>query len=256
MAVAHKSAISVGMLYIPVGLYKTTRDVSVSFNQLCKDTHERIKYKKICPSCNKEVTGDDIIKGYEYEKDKYVTFTEDELEKIKNKKDRTIHILHFAKLTDVDQIYYEKNYYVVPEPGAEKACELLRQAMLTQEKVGIAKTVIGTTENLIVLYPTKDGIIAKTLFYQSEIQAVPVATTKAEVTQTEMDMAKTMIDSMTSSFEPGLYHDEYQEKLRTAIETKIAGQEIVSTDTSAPSNVIDLMEAMKKTVEMAKKGSA
>ena len=252
MAVAHKSAISVGMLYIPVGLYKTTRDISVSFNQLCKDTHERVKYKKICPSCNKEVASDGIIKGYEYEKGKYVTFTEDELEKIKTKKDKTIHIEHFAKLTDVDQIYYEKNYYVVPEPGAEKACELLRLSMLSQKKVGIAKTVIGSTENLMVLYPTKDGIIAKTLFYQAEIQAVPVGVAKVEVSQPEVDMAKTMIDSMTSTFEPSAYQDEYQERLRQAIETKIAGKEIISSDTEGENNIIDLMEAMKKTVEMAK----
>ncbi len=256
MAVAHKSAISVGLLYIPVGLYKTTRDVSISFNQLCKDTHERIKYKKICPSCNKEVSTDGIIKGYEYEKDKYVTFTADELEKIKTKKDKTIHIVHFAKLSDIDQIYYEKNYYIVPDPGAEKACELLRQAMLSQKKVGIAKTVIGTNENLIVLYPTTGGIIAKTLYYQSEIQSVPIAVTKTSVTKDEIEMAKTMINSMTSVFDPSLYHDEYQERLRTAIETKIAGKEIVSADENKPNNVIDLMEAMKKTVEMSKRGTA
>lgn len=256
MAVAHKSAISVGLLYIPVGLYKTTKDISVNFNQLCKDTHERVKYKKICPSCNKEVSSEGIIKGYEYEKDKYVTFTEDELEKIKTKKDKTIHILHFAKLSDVDQIYYEKNYYIVPEPGAEKACELLRQAMLSEEKVGIAKTVLGTTESLIVLYPTNEGIIAKTLYYQAEIQAVPVATAKVLADPAEVAMAKTMIDSMTSKFDPGIYHDEYQERLRQAIETKIAGKEIVSSDTGTSNNVVDLMEAMKRTVEMAKKGTA
>lgn len=256
MAVAHKSAISVGLLYIPVGLYKTTRDISVSFNQLCKDTHERIKYKKICPSCNKEVSSKEIIKGYEYEKDQYVTFTEDELEKIKTKKDKTIHIIHFAKMSDVDQIYYEKNYYIVPDVGAEKACELLRQAMLSQKKVAIAKTVIGTTENLIVLYPTKEGIIAKTLFYQAEIQAVPVATNKVNVEKPELEMAKTMIDSMTQEFDPSKYHDEYQERLKSAIETKIAGKEIVSADTGRPDNVIDLMEAMKRTVEMSKKGTA
>lgn len=258
MAVAHKSAISVGLLYIPVGLYKTTKDISVSFNQLCKDTHERVKYKKICPSCNKEVHSEDIIKGYEYEKGKYVTFTEDELEKIKTKKDKTIHIEHFAKMTDIDSICYEKNYYIVPEPGAEKACELLRLAMLAEKKVGIAKTVIGTTENLIVLYPTKDGIIAKTLFYQSEIQSVPVATVKVTVEKNEVEMAKTMIDSMTSTFDLSIYHDEYQERLRQAIETKIAGKEIVNADTENQTNIIDLMEAMKKTVEMTKgtKGSA
>ncbi|WP_313584025.1 non-homologous end joining protein Ku [Lacrimispora sp.] len=252
MAIAHKSAISVGLLYIPVGLYKTTKDISVSFNQLCKDTHERVRQKKICPSCNKEVTSDEIIKGYEYEKGKYVTFAEDELEKIKTKKDKTIHIEHFAMLSDVDQIFYEKNYYVVPEPGAEKAFELLRQAMLAQEKVGIAKTVLGTTESLIVLYPTNEGIIAKTLYYQAEIQAVPVASVKVEVSDPEVEMAKTMIDSMTSAFDPGLYHDEYQEKLRQAIESKIAGKEIVNVDKESPNNIIDLMEAMKKTVEMTK----
>ncbi|WP_143322480.1 Ku protein [Clostridium sp. HBUAS56010] len=252
MAVAHKSAISVGLLYIPVGLYKTTKDITVSFNQLCKDTHERVKYKKICPSCNKEVDSSGIIKGYEYEKGKYVTFTEDELERIKTKKDKTIHIEHFAKLSDVDQIFYEKNYYIVPEPGAEKACELLRQAMLSQKKVGIAKTVIGATENLMVLYPTKECIIAKTLYYQAEIQAVPVTVTKADVTKPEVDMAKTMIESMTKSFDPSLYHDEYQERLRQAIESKINGKEIVNADTGSQNNIIDLMEAMKKTVEMAK----
>lgn len=256
MAVAHKSAISVGLLYIPVGLYKTTRDISVSFNQLCKDTKERVRYKKICPSCNKEVSSDEIIKGYEYEQDKYVTFTEDELEKIKNKKDKTIHILHFAKLTDVDQIFYEKNYYVVPNAGAEKALELLRQAMLSEKKVAVAKTVIGTTENLIVLYPTEAGIIAKTLFYQAEIQAVPVATTKPTIENAELEMAKTLIGTMTADFQPEKYHDEYQERLKTAIETKIAGKEIISTDNSKPDNVIDLMEAMKRTVEMTTRGTA
>jgi DNA end-binding protein Ku len=256
MAVAHKSAISVGLLYIPVGLYKSTRDISVSFNQLCKDTKERIKYKKICPSCNKEVSTDGIVKGYEYEKDRYVTFTEDELEKIKTKKDKTIHILHFAKLSDVDQIFYEKNYYVAPDPGAEKALESLRQAMLSQKKVAIAKTVIGTTENLIVLYPTKEGMIAKTLFYQNEIQSIPVATIKPNVEKAELEMAKTMIDTMTSEFEPTKYNDEYQDRLRAAIETKIAGNEIVSADTDRPDNIIDLMEAMKRTVEMSQKGTA
>lgn len=117
MAVAHKSAISVGLLYIPVGLYKTTRDIGISFNQLCKDSHERIKYKKYCPSCDKEIKNEDIIKGYEYEKGRYVTFTSDELERIKSKKDKTIHIEHFAKMSEIDNILFDKDYYLVAEPG-------------------------------------------------------------------------------------------------------------------------------------------
>lgn len=256
MAVAHKSAISVGLLYIPVGLYKTTRDIGISFNQLCKDSHERIKYKKICPSCNKEVKSDDIIKGYEFEKDKYITFTEEELENIKSKKDKTIHVEHFAKMSDIDSIYFEKNYYVVPEVGAEKAYELLRQALLSKKEVAIAQTVFSTKEELLVLYPTKDCIVAKMLFYQEEIQELPKSQSKVDVSKQELDMAKMMIDTMTKSFDIAAYHDTYQEKLRNAITTKIQGQEIVSYDTSTQNNIIDLMEAMQRTVEIAKKGTA
>lgn len=256
MAVAHKSAISVGLLYIPVGLYKTTREIGISFNQLCKDTHERIRYKKICPSCNKEITSKDIIKGYEFEKGKYITFTEDELEKIKSQKDKTIHVEHFAKMEDIDSIYFEKNYYVIPDPGAEKAYELLRQALLSKMEVAIAQTVFSTKEELLILYPTEECIIAKMLFYQEEIQEMPKSQAKVEVSKAEMDMAMLMIDSMTQKFEIEAYHDEYQEKLREAITTKIQGQEIVNADNNKPNNVINLMEAMQRTVELAKKGTA
>lgn len=252
VAVAHKSAISVGLIYIPVDLFKTTRDISISFNQLCKDTHQRVRYKKYCPSCNKEVKSDDIIKGYEFEKDRYVTITEEELEKIKTKKDKTIHVLHFAKMEDVDSIYFEKNYYVVPHTGGEKAFELFRQALLTEEKVAIAKTVIGTNESLIVLYPTDDGIIAKMLYYQEEIQEIPKLQAKVELDENELMMAKTLISSMTKEFDISAYHDEYQERLREAIQKKIEGQEIVDVDENRPDNVIDFMDALKKTIEMNK----
>lgn len=252
VAVAHKSAISVGLIYIPVDLFKTTRDISISFNQLCKDTHQRVRYKKYCPSCNKEVKSDDIIKGYEFEKDRYVTITEEELEKIKTKKDKTIHVLHFAKMEDVNSIYFEKNYYVIPHTGGEKAFELFRQALLTEEKVAIAKTVIGTNESLIVLYPTDDGIIAKMLYYQEEIQEIPKLQAKVELDENELMMAKTLISSMTKEFDIAAYHDEYQERLREAIQKKIEGQEIVDVDENRPDNVIDFMDALKKTIEMNK----
>lgn len=251
MPVAHKSAISVGLLYIPVGLYKTTRDISISFNQLCKTTHERIKYKKYCPSCNKEISNEDIIKGYEYEKGRYVTFTSDELERIKTKKDKTIHIEHFAKMSEIDNIYFDKNFYLVPESGAEKAYELLRQSLLLKKEVGVAKTVLGTSEDLLVLYPTKECIIAKILFYQEEIQEIPKSQVRVELSKQELDMAKSLIASMTREFDISAYHDEYQEKLRNAITAKINGNEISDTDKSVQNNVINLMEALQKSVEIA-----
>ena len=251
MGVSHKGAISLGLLYIPVGLYTTTRDNDIKFNQLCKDTKERVKYKKYCPSCNKEVKPDEIIKGYEYESEKYVVMSEEEIEKIKTKKDKTIHIIQFVNLVEIDQIYYERNYYAIPETGAEKAFELLRNAMLTEQKVALAKTVIGTKENLIVLYPTENGIIAKTLFYQDEIVSVPKQVTHTELNEAEVTMAKTLVNSMTKPFDASQYMDEYQERLRDAIMQKIHGEDIVAVDTSAPSNVIDLMEALQRTLAMS-----
>lgn len=251
MGVSHKGAISLGLLYIPVGLYTTTRNNDVRFNQLCKDTKERVKYKKYCPSCNKEVKSDGIIKGYEYETDKYVVMTEEDLEKIKTKKDKTIHIIQFVDLPEIDLIYYEKNYYAIPDAGAEKAFELLRTVMLSERKVALAKTVMGTKENLIVLYPTVEGMIAKTLFYQDEILPIPKQIPKVELSQDEIAMAKTLLNSLTKPFDASAYKDEYQERLRDAIMQKIRGEDIVAVDTSEQSNVIDLMEALQRTIQMS-----
>lgn len=198
------------------------------------------------------VKSDDIIKGYEFEKDRYVTITEEELDKIKSKKDKTIHIEHFAKMSDIDSIYFQKNYYLVPEVGAEKAYELLRQALLSKKEVAIAKTVLGTNEELMVLYPTKECIIAKILFYQEEIQKIPKSQAKVDISKPELEMAKSLIDSMTKKFDINLYHDEYQQKLREAITTKISGNEIIAADTSTPNNIINIMDALQKSVEMAK----
>lgn len=251
MAVAHKGSISMGLVLIPVGLYKTTTDNDIHFNQLEKESKSRIKYKKYCSHCNKEVTADDIIKGYEYEKDKYVIMTDDDLEKIKTKKDKTIHIIQFAKMSEVNPIYFEKDYYAVPEAGAEKAYELLRQSLLSQEKVAIAKTVMGTNQKLIVLYPLEDGIIVKTLFYADEIVAIPKQVPHMELNENELNMAKMLIENMTKSFNAADFKDEYQQRLREAIMIKIQGKEIVSAETNESNNVIDLMEALQRSLKLS-----
>lgn len=253
MAVAHKGSISMGLVLIPVGLYKATVDNDIHFNQLDKESKARIRYKKYCSHCGKEVGSKDIVKGYEYEKDRYVVMTDDELEKIKTKKDKTIHIIQFAKMSEVNMIYYEKDYYAVPDAGAEKAFELLRQSMLSLKKVAVAKTVMGTNEKLLVLYPTKEGIIVKTLFFHDEIAAVPKPVRKMKLDENELSMAKMLIENMTKPFVAEDYHDEYQERLRDAIMKKIEGQEIVSADTGSAANVIDLMDALQKSLELSGK---
>lgn len=253
MAVAHKGSISMGLVLIPVGMYKATVDNDIHFNQLDKESKARIRYKKYCSHCGKEVGSKDIVKGYEYEKDRYVVMTDEELEKIKTKKDKTIHIIQFAKMSEVNMIYYEKDYYAVPDAGAEKAFELLRQSMLSLKKVAVAKTVMGTNEKLLVLYPTKEGIIVKTLFFHDEIAAVPKPVRKMKLDENELSMAKMLIENMTKPFVAEDYHDEYQERLREAIMKKIEGQEIVSADTGSAANVIDLMDALQKSLELSGK---
>lgn len=256
MAVAHKGSISMGLVLIPVGLYRTTTDNDIHFNQLDKESKSRIKYKKYCVHCNKEVKSEDIIKGYEYEKDKYVIMTDEELEKIKTKKDKTIHIIQFASMSEVNPIYFEKDYYGIPEAGAEKAFELLRQSMLSTRRVAIAKTVMGTKEKLIVLYPREDGMIVKTLFYYDEVVPIPREVPPMQVDENELQMAKMLIENMTKPFVPSAFRDDYQARLREAIMDKIQGKEIVTADNSEPNNVINLMEALQKSLAETNQGNS
>ncbi len=254
MAVAHKGAISFGLVHIPIQLYRTTQDTAISFNQLCKDTHERVKYKKYCPNCDKELKSEDIVKGYQYEKDKYVIMTNDEIEKLKVEKDRTIQIQHFTSLANINDLYYEKNYYAVPEKHAEKAYELLRKAMQEENVVAVAKTVIGTKETLLALCPSDEEIIVKTLFYEEELVENPKTILHPDIDKAELNMAKQLITSMSKPFEPETYHDEFQERLRNAIEEKIDGHQILHNsdrkeDHKTP---IDLMEALKQSIEATK----
>ncbi len=245
MAVTHKGAISFGLVYIPIALYTATQDNDVHFNQLHREDHSRIRYKKTCAHCGKEVTSNDIIKGFEYDKDKYVIVTEDDLEKIKTEKDKTIQILQFADLETINPIYYEKSYHTVPETGGEKAFELLRTAMKEENKVAIAKTVMGNKETLLAIIPTQDNILVSTMFFDDDIKEIPKSFVKPELNEGELTMAKTLIQSMAKPFDPSIYNDEYQERLRDLIEQKIAGKEIVAAKEEEPSNVIDLKITVK-----------
>lgn len=253
MAVAHRGAISFGLVHIPISLYRTTQDNEIAFNQLCKETRQRVRYKKFCGNCEKELKATDIVKGYQYEKDKYVIMTQAELDAIKTEKDRSIHILQFCDLQDIDDIYYEKNYYAIPDSGSEKAYELLRFAMMEANKVAIAKTVLGTKETLLALCPKEDTILIKTLFYYDEIVSVPKAFAHPQIDPKEQKMAQQLMSAMDAPFDPTQYVDEYQQRLMEAIQKKIHGQEIVKTKTDETEGIVDLMDALKQSVAMQKK---
>lgn len=242
-AAAHKAAIAFGLVYIPVALYTAVSDTGISFNQLSADGKSRIQYKKVRVDNGQEVSANEIVKGYQYEKDKYVILTNDEIERMKSKKDKAISIIHFCPLESVPSIYFEKTYYVVPD-GGDKAYALLLAAMREEQKMAIATTVIGTKETLIALLPTENGLMAETMHYLQEIKPIPKPVMMPQLSAQELTMAKTLIQAMDRAFDPAMYHDTYQKKLMDAIQAKIQGQEIAAPNEEQP-GVIDLMEAMK-----------
>lgn len=251
--ISRKSVITFGMVAIPIAMYTATQDNDIHFNQLHKEDNSRIRYKKTCAHCGKEIKSEDIVKGYEYDDDKYVVVTDSEIEKIKTEKEKSIQILHFAQLNQISPVYYDKTYQAAPEAGGEKAFELLRAALMAEQKIAIGKTVLGTKDTLMAIIPRAEGILISTMFYADDIRELQKQYTKPEVSDQELNMAKTLIGSMDTPFDPAKYKDEYQIKLRGLIETKISGQEIVAPESEKDGKVIDLMEALRASVEKAKK---
>lgn len=251
MAVKQISAISFGLVYIPVSLYTATQDNDISFNQLHKADKSRIRYKKVCAHCGKEVEAKDIVRGFQYAKDQYVVVSDEEIEKIKTEKDRTITIISFTALDGISPVYYDKAYHVVPQKGGGKALELLRRAMLSTQRVALGKTVFGNSEKLLIIIPREDGMLIQTLLFVDDIKEIPVAYEQPKITQTELDMAKKLITGMESPFEPEKYKDEFQEKLKELIADKIAGKAIEKPKEQKPGKIIDLMEALKASVKTA-----
>ncbi len=250
--VSRKSVITFGMVAIPITMYTATQDNDIHFNQLHKEDNSRIRYKKTCAHCGKEITTQDIVKGFEYDEEKYVVVTDDEIEKIKTEKEKSIQILHFAQLNQISPVYYDKTYQAAPETGGEKAFELLRAALMAEQKIAIGKAVVGTKDTLMAIIPREEGILISTMFYADDIKELQKQYTKPEVSEAELNMAKVLINSMDTPFDASQYKDEYQEKLRALIETKISGKEVVAAEAKGPGKVIDLMEALKASVEKAK----
>jgi len=255
MAYSYKGAISFGLVYIPITLKACIKNNDIGFNMLDKKTMSRIKYKKTCVDCNnREIKNEDIVKGYQYEKGKYVVFTDKDFEKIKTQKDKNITIEQFVNIEEIDPIYFDKAYYVNPV-GAEKAFSVLLKAMEKQNKAGIAKTVLGTKETLIVIRVSGGKMLVNTMFFHSEIQSAPEIK-KTTTGKKELDLAVNLIEQMTETFDPKKFKDEYNEKIKKAIKRKISGNEIVASGEKTPVKIINLMEALQKSIESKPKAKA
>ncbi|MCA1840349.1 MAG: Ku protein [Actinomycetota bacterium] len=252
-----KGAITFGLITIPVGLYSALDEKDIRFNQLHDDDMGRIRYKRQCEECGQEVGYDHIVKGYEFEKGNYVTFTDEELDRLPADSVRAIDIVSFVPLEQIDPIYFQKSYYVAPEPSGIKAYKLLEQAMAASGKVGIAKITLREKEHLATLRVRDDVFVLETMHWPDEIREPEFEELqkKAEIREQEVKMAESLIDNLSDDFHPEQFVDSYRSRLEEAVEAKIAGQQIAVAPQKEPAQVMDLMEALRASVEATKSKS-
>jgi len=244
-----KGHLTFGLISIPVRMFAAARGERVSFNQLHKVCNSRLKQPLTCPTCNRTVERSEIIKGYEYEKDQYVLFTEEELDKIEPTSAHVMEILEFVKLDEVDPLYFDASYYIAPEEGGVKAYKLLMQAMEESGFAAIAKLTMHQREHIVVIRPRANGLTLHTMFYSSEIRAAEsVPTDQVELKDQEKKLAHQLIDSLAVPFQPQKYRDEYQDNVKAMIAAKLKGQEVTEVTQPHMAPVIDLMEALKKSI--------
>ena len=249
-----KGAITFGLISIPVGLYTAVEEKSLRFHQLHGADNGRIRYKRVCSVDDEEVPFDEIVKGYEYEKDRYVVFTEEELERLPSDSIRSVDVVAFVPLDEIDPIYFQKSYYLAPEPTGVKAYRLLAQALEESDRVGLAKITLREKEHLATLR-LRDGVfVLETMYWPDEIRppAFDELDRSPEIRPQELAMAKTLIDNLTEHFQPEQFKDTYRERLEAAAEAKVAGQEVAVAPTAEPTQILDLMEALKASVEATK----
>ena len=249
-------AISFGLVQVPVKLVGATKNKDVSFNQLEKGTGARIRYRKVSDASGEEVTADQIERGFEVTKGRYVIVEPSEIETLRPKGGHEIEIEEFVDLDDIDPLYFEQPYYLVPDKRGEKPYALLVDAMKSLNKVAIGRVVMRSKERLVAIRPLGDALCVETMRYADEV--VPVADlvpeTDAELSEKERTMARQLVESLASeSFEPEKYHDQYREQLLDLIARKESGAEITAEpQTEPPAKVLDLVAALEASIAKSK----
>jgi DNA end-binding protein Ku len=248
-----KGAISFGLVTIPVKVYGATEEKTLRFNQLHAADGGRIKYKRVCSIDGEEVSFGDIVKGYEYEKDHYVMITDEELDALPLKTTRAIEIERFVDSEQIDPIYFQRSYYLVPEGTGVKAYHLLREAMSDDGKVALAKVAFREKEHLATVRLRENVLVLETMFWPDEIRDARFdeLDEEVELRPQEIKMARSLIDSLTDDFEPKDFQDEYPAALEDLIAKKVQGEEITYAEPAEPSKVVDLMDALRASVEAA-----
>jgi DNA end-binding protein Ku len=252
------ATISFGLVSIPVKLFAATQaSASVSFNLLHKKCSTRLKQQYICPTDNEIVSRDDMVKGYEFAKDQYVTFTPEELKSLEEKATGSIDIAEFVPLAAIDPVYFDRPYYLGPEKGGDKAYLLLAEAMRDSGRAALARYAARGKQYLVMLRPSTDGraLVLQQLLYADEVRSLAdVPLPDGEVREPELKLAKQLIDQIArETFDPTQYRDEVRDRIQADIERKVQGQDISEAEPAAePARVIDLMAALKASLGKAK----
>jgi DNA end-binding protein Ku len=247
--------VSFGMVSIPIRMYAAGESASaVSFNLLHAKCKSRLKQQYVCPTDNEIVPRDQMVKGYEFSKDQYVSFTDDEIKAMGQETQKAIEITEFVPVSQVDPIYFDGAYYLGPDKGGEKAYRLLNEAMKQTGRVALAKWAARGKQYLVLMRPVQNGIVMQQLLYADEVRSMDeVPLGDADVKDGELKLAMQLVEQIaTDEFHPENYEDEVKKRYLEAIQRKVEGQEITAAPEQPRAQIIDLMEALK--ASLAKKG--
>ena len=249
--------ISFGLVSIPVRLFPATSEKDISFNELHEPCKSRLKRIRWCPFHNKEVTADEVIKGYEYAKGQYVEMQEEDFEKLPIPSKHTIEVSAFVESTEIDPVYYDTTYSLEPDEAGKKPFALFLHALKGEGKSAIGTVTIRKKEQLCSLRLAGGNLMLDTLYYQDEVRVeLDKEIPEVKLTDQEEKMAKLLVDALSDSFKPGEYKDTYREALLQVIEAKLEGRQVVEAPAAEETKVTDLMEALRASVEAAKKRKA
>jgi DNA end-binding protein Ku len=252
-----KGSISFGLVYIPISVYPATREEKLSFRQLRKTDLSPIKYKKVAEADMKEVPADQIVKGYEYEKGRYIIMSDEDFEKVRIESTHSIDITDFVDLDDVDPKFFYKPYFLEAQKGGEKAYALLHKALSGTGKIGIAKVVIANREYLAAVKPDGLFLVLELMHFASEVlKPEELNRPKTELNDKELKMANALIESMSSDWQPEKYRDEYRDAVMEIIENKAKNKQLPPAPAAAPrtTNVVDLVKVLQESINRSQSG--
>lgn len=250
-----KGAISFGLVHVPVKLFTATESRDISMKMLHRRFHSPISYKRTCPECPDEVPWEDIIKGYEYEPGRFVTFEKEELQQLADEASKEIRIVDFVDLREIDPIYFQKTYYMSPGDTGANAYNLLKAALQQTGKIGIANVTLRSKGSLAAIRVIDGCLSMVTMFYPAEIRPiaeVPNLPEQTGVNERELAMAAMLIEQLSTPFEPAKFEDEYRSRLLDAISAKVTGRQVVTAAEPPRANVVNLMEALQASLEQAR----